>query len=61
MNEYIIMFHIELIIIALFIMSIAISVDAYSQYKIYKIYQENSKRRWLDNNIEQIVRSIDNE
>lgn len=48
MSEWIILFHIELIIIANFIIAIAVSIQAYTEWKMYKITKQREEERRIE-------------
>lgn len=48
MTEWIILFHIELIIAANFIIAIGVVLEAYAEYKMYKIMKQHEDERQIE-------------
>lgn len=48
MNEWIILFHIELIIAANFIIAIGVIWEAFTEYKLYKIFKHREDERQIE-------------
>lgn len=59
MNEVIIISHITAICIGIFIIAIACLIDAYADYKYYKLYERDCQKRWTEEKLEQMIKNID--